>query len=224
MRVAVLSLTRDRLDYTKHCFATLRANAGCEFDHYVLDQGSEDGTADWLRAEFSVERIRVAQLEPTNIGISRGLNALLDISRACGEYDVIVKVDNDCEIVTQRTLRDVAAAALSLDALLSPRIHGLRFPPATLSQASDGQVTIDVTSRIGGIFIAFPARFFNGWRCPTNVPVYDGDDDLMARASKLGMLTGYIQGYDAFHYETTDGQHARYPEYFERKRSEGLAL
>jgi GT2 family glycosyltransferase len=46
MNVAVLTLTRDRLPYTQHCFATLKENAGCDYDHIVLDQGSTDGTAE----------------------------------------------------------------------------------------------------------------------------------------------------------------------------------
>ncbi len=31
---------------------------------------------------------------------------------------------------------------------------------------------------------------------------------------------GYVDGYEANHYETTDGQHARYPEYFARREAE----
>ena len=55
MKFAVLTLTRDRLEYTQHCFETLRQNAGCDYDHYVLDQGSEDGTRVAL-AERGVRR------------------------------------------------------------------------------------------------------------------------------------------------------------------------
>ena len=49
---AVLTLCRDRLAYTQHCFETLRDNAGCDFDHFVLDQGSMDGTDEWLEQQF----------------------------------------------------------------------------------------------------------------------------------------------------------------------------
>ncbi len=52
MRIAVLTLTRDRLDYTQHCFQTLQEFAGCDFDHYVLDQGSTDDTVDCLVGEY----------------------------------------------------------------------------------------------------------------------------------------------------------------------------
>ena len=55
MNIAVLSLTRDRLDYTKHCFGRLIELAGCDFDWYITDQGSNDGTVDWLHANTDEE-------------------------------------------------------------------------------------------------------------------------------------------------------------------------
>jgi len=222
MKIAVLTLTRDRVDYTRHCVASLRKNAGCVFDHFVLDQGSTDGTTEWLDDEFCQDRLRAVQFEPENIGIARGMNALLDRLNACGVYDVIVKVDNDCEVVTPGTLHDVALLAWQRDAVLSPWIRGLRNPPSVSLHVSDETATVAQTNVIGGIFLAAPASFYDGWRCPTSVPVYDGDDDLMARARSRGMVIGYVEGYEANHYETTDGQHARYPDYFERKYAEGL--
>ena len=35
-------------------------------------------------------------------------------------------------------------------------------------------------------------------------------------------LVGQLLDYPVNHYETTDGQHARYPAYFERRRLEGI--
>ena len=77
MNIAVLSLTRDRLPYTQHCFATLRENAGCEYDHYVLDQGSTDGTGDWLRDHMDIAPVILME----NIGINRALNLMLEVDR-----------------------------------------------------------------------------------------------------------------------------------------------
>jgi GT2 family glycosyltransferase len=68
VRIAVVTLTRDRLEYTKHCFETLRVNAGCDYDHFVLDQGSGDGTAEWLIRQDDLEVVPLAE----NVGICRG--------------------------------------------------------------------------------------------------------------------------------------------------------
>lgn len=48
MNIAVYTLTRDRIEYTQRSFAALRENAGCEFVHVIVDNGSEDGTVDWI--------------------------------------------------------------------------------------------------------------------------------------------------------------------------------
>src|SRR3954470_1220847 len=104
MRVAVLTLTRDRLAYTRHCFSKLHEYAGCDFDHYVLDQGSTDGTAEWLRDEYDPDFLC---LSPRNLGISPGMNKLLDWTQETGDHDVVVKFDNDCKLMTPNTLHDI---------------------------------------------------------------------------------------------------------------------
>ena len=137
MRVAVLSLTMNRLGYTKHCFATLRANAGCDFDWFITDNGSQDGTVDWLLA--NTDATVTAYNE--NAGISPALNAMLDDIVEAADYDVIVKVDNDCELLTPNTLRNVAELALTHDAILSPWIRGLRSTPQPYDQRDGISVT-----------------------------------------------------------------------------------
>lgn len=204
LAVAVLTLTRDRVDYTRHCLTRLRDLAGCDFDHYLLDQGSTDETVDWLQDEYRPHTLVTLN---ENVGIARGMNLLLDLALRADDYDVIVKVDNDCELASHGAVRDCAIEAATRRVACSPVIRGLRSP-----------VPLGV---IGGIFFAVPADFYHGWRCPEQVPLWAGDDDLTARARELAMPIGYLTQHEAWHYETTDGQHARYPDYFARKRFEG---
>jgi hypothetical protein len=130
-------------------------------------------------------------------------------------YDVVVKFDNDCELLTPHTLHDVCMYALEYDTILSPRIYGLRNPVRTLG--SDGRV--DMTPIVGGIFMATPAYVFQqGYRHRTDVGLWGSDDsDLCHHFGRCG----YVRGYDANHYLTTDGQHADIPHYFERTLAEG---
>lgn len=209
MNIAVLTLTRDRLPYTQHCFATLQEMAGCDYDHYVLDQGSEDGTADWLR-----EQETPAVLLQENIGINRGLNLLLD-TIDLDAYDVVVKFDNDCELLTPNTLATVCGLALERDIILSPRIHGLRNPVWSFGEWHG----IDLTPIVGGIFMATPAEVFrDGYRHNPNAGLWGSDDSDLCR--HVGRC-GYVRGFDANHYLTTDGQHADIPDYFARTLAEG---
>ena len=245
MKVAVLSLTRDRAEYTRHCFEQLELLAGCDYDHYVLDQASTDGTLEWLFGWSSgrtLERWRAVVARPDNIGIHRGMNALLAnvafADRRRKPYDVVVKLDNDCELVEPDTLRRCCEVALELDAIVSPEIHGLRgvkFP-------IDYDLTVEASSgvlgcrpMIGGIFMAIPATVFTerGYRFDEHAPLWGTDDDRLCDwfrhdrpidPSKDGYghgWVGYLVGCRANHFETTDGQHERFPGYFDRRVAEG---
>ena len=131
MKIAIYTLTRDRLEYTKHCFDTLRDKAGMDYDHYIADNGSTDGTAQWLQ-ENEI-RFKKVILLPENVGISVGSNMMLDeIFKS--EYDIIVKMDNDCEVWTKNILKHVSqlVAAMKetkMQMILSPRVEGINKQP-----------------------------------------------------------------------------------------------
>lgn len=218
VRVAVLTLTRDRLDYTKHCFAALRDFAGCDYDHYVLDNDSQDGTVEWLAEEYDC--VGFSEQE-SNIGVARGMNILLD--NLDGAYDVIVKFDNDCELTRHGTLETACSLVHENPTwILSPRIQGLDSPPSLASEVNvGGQPVGIVNGNIGGIFMATPASWFASWRYNDSSPIWGMDDvDLCHQWRLRGGEVGYLLDYDANHYETTQGQRARYADYFERKDRE----
>ena len=222
MRIAVLTLTRDRLDYTKHCFASLEKYAGCDYDHFVLDNGSTDGTAEWLFEEdLPGPGPRYADRRFENIGISGGMNALLEKVNE-QHYDVIVKFDNDCELTQPNTLRDVCKLALEGGCLLSPRILGLNNPPPVTRELRIGDEVIQDIPQIGGIFLAAPAWVYDEFRYSEDVPLWGGDDvEICAWFRRQGGTCGYVERLEAWHYEGTSGQHAKYPEYFARTLAEG---
>lgn len=216
MRVAVLSLTRDRLEYTRHCFLQLEKLAGCGFDHYVLDQGSQDGTAVWLQSYAPNRHI----LEPENIGISRGLNKLM--ASLDGRYEAIVKFDNDCEVTTKNVLYDACRLVVeNPNWLVSPRIHGLNSPVGIGEVVTVGDQEVGVTPMIGGIFLAASIAVYDGYQHNEGNPIWGMDDvNICRHIHDRGGRTGYLMAHDAWHYETTKGQEQRYPDYFQRKYAE----
>lgn len=220
MKIAVLTLTRERLEYTKHCFETLRANAGCGFDHYVLDQGSTDGTDEWLKMQWAFDSSFRCFYLDENVGIARGMNYLLD--HLAEDYDVVVKVDNDCELVQPNTLRDVCQLVVDGGAILSPRILGLRNPPQATRKLTIGRETIWDIPQIGGIFLAVPGWWYDDFRYDESAPPWGGDDVEICRVWREdGGTCGYVERLTAWHYETTDGQHDRYPDYFDARIAAG---
>jgi len=220
MDIAVLTLTRDRLDYTRHCFASLMEHAGCDFDWYVLDNGSKDGTVQWLRERLPYACVVALQ---ENVGICRGLNFMLDNYCDAAQYDVVVRFDNDCEVVDRGTLQRVATLAYQSQAIVSPRVRGLRNPPPTIEERElDGEV-FDETTILGGIFMAIPARLLSadGYRFDEQQPLWAGDELITTWHRARGGRCGYMRDVEVNHYETTDGQHRQYPWYFERRVLEG---
>lgn len=221
MKIAVLTLTRDRLAYTKRAFQQLRKYAGCEFDHYVLDNGSKDGTPKWLEREFEKDNISFLCLQPTNIGIPDGLNVLLD--ELTTDYDVVVKIDNDCELQEPDTLRDVAELTDLGSCFLSPQIGGLVNTPEPSGEfLIDGETILDIP-QIGGIFLSVPGWVYGrvGFRyTPNDLPPGYDDVEICHWFRSHGGRCGYVKDLWAHHMDTTKGQEERYPDYFNRKREE----
>lgn len=219
MKIAVTTLTRDRLAYTQHCFARLREFAGCDYDHYVLDNASEDGTVEWLRAQDDLTVVEM----PENIGIAQGLNYLNDLAFDQDDYDVIVHFDNDCELTQPNTLRDLAQLAHEGGAILSPRILGLQNPPQPTREVQiNGETILDIP-QIGGICLTAPGWWFRflEYRYPDNLPLWGLDDAHICHAwREAGGTCGYVKRLEAWHYEGTNGQRDRYPDYFARKDAE----
>lgn len=218
MRVAVLSLTRDRLDYTKRSFAQLAANAGCDFDHYVLDQASEDGTRNWLDRNIHVDKLHLAS---KNLGICPALNLLLEEYLHPADYDVIVRFDNDCEVTEPGTLEAVCRVVCEHeDVILAPRVLGLRNPPMCPGVFYLGDHAVDETHLLGGVFMAIPSKvFLDGFRFDESSPPWGGDEYVTSWLRSRGGRCGYLRPWAVWH--RTDQHLADFDWYYERRAAEG---
>jgi hypothetical protein len=220
-RVAVLTLTRDRLEYTQHCFAKLHENAGCDFDHFVLDQGSTDGTGpNGSNDEYDPDYVACLSRERRHLARHEHASRL---GRRVARLRRDREVRQRLRAAHPNTLRDIAALVIEHQVLLlSPEIHGFatRRPRSARCRSATDQVS--EKQQIGGIFLAAPASLYEWFRYSDQNPSWGIDDaEVCARWRHDGGVCGYVDGYDANHFETTDGQHERFPGYFERVRSEG---
>jgi GT2 family glycosyltransferase len=223
MKIAIYTLTRDRIEYTKHCFKSLIDKAGMDYDHYVLDNGSTDGTASWLQENES--QFKKVILMPENVGISAGSNMMLDeIFKS--DYDLVIKMDNDCEIWHSDILVSVSVIFEALKItnqrmVLSPRVSGINKQPHRARYIDVLTHPIGITGIIGGLFHMVPAEIYAQYRYPQELPKAWGQDDDFCEWLRLKNISkGYIENIVVNHYETTAGQAARFPEYFERKWKE----
>lgn len=91
-RVAVLVLTFDQREKTLRCLADLRAQEGAPFDIVLWDNGSGDGTAERVRAEFPQVLVHA---HPVNLGVASGRNAAAALAMERLDPTHLLFLDND---------------------------------------------------------------------------------------------------------------------------------
>lgn len=238
IKVAVFSLTYNRLEYTKKCFESLKNKAGYPYDHYVVDNGSTDGTVEWLKTQ---DIVKIYNKE--NKGISIASNQAIDRimkghkadlpnpneSRAESyKYDIIIKYDNDCLSLTQDWLKTVVDLyKRNHMVVMSPYPEGLRDnpggPPRLTYGNFNGQM-IGVVNHIGGLCHIAPASVYEDFRWNEDQPLHGLQDlELSQYISKQGYQQIYLEGIKVEHIFGTAKQHKDYPEYFEKRKLEKVA-
>lgn len=230
MRVAVFTLTRDRLQYTRHCFAKLRELAGYPFDHFVLDNGSQDGTNEWLRHDQCADQRIVHEVYcyRKNMGISWGCNEILRtiLSRDYDliDYDLILKFDNDCAPETPDFLaRMVKVAEAAPKLIISPWVEGTTNKPSTAQPFVVAGETLYRAGHCGGLCRMAPRAAHEGFTYPTTLPYASGQDSAFSQqATRRGFHIAYMRDVVVNHYLSTKGQEKDpdMQEYFRRKYTE----
>lgn len=122
--ISVITLTHNKLDVTRTCLTSLLGTASQPWELIVVDNGSSDGTDQWLR-EFrrtaAEQNVRVTIIgNPGNIGCSTARNQ--GIARAEGRR--LVFIDNDIALRSRHWLRDMEHALDTLDraAMVGPKL------------------------------------------------------------------------------------------------------
>lgn len=224
-KVAIFSITYDRLEYTEKCFKSMRETAGYEFDHFIVDNGSTDGTQQALENMGDAGLTKALILNSENRGISIASNQALDLINDKGHYDIILKVDNDCLFLTDGWLKAMVNIWKRNRRLaLSPYIQGLRDNPGGAPRMFYGNLggeLLGMTQHLGGICHFVDARAYKNFRWNENQPLHGVQDlEFSQVLARTGYQMGYLENYYAEHIDGTDGQLERYPEYFERRKEE----
>lgn len=217
-RVAIFSITYNRLDYTKKCFESMRNTSGYSFDHFVIDNGSSDKTVEYLR-----QTATKVILNQDNKGISIASNQALDMIG--DDYDIIMKVDNDCLFLTDGWLAKMVEIWETNHMLaLSCYIQGLKDNPGGSPRIVYGTIKdelIGMTRHLGGICHFVSAKAYDDFRWDEDSPLHGVQDlEFSNYLLSQGYQMGYLENYFSEHFEGTEGQHKRYPNYFEKRRDE----
>lgn len=159
MKIAVISITCNRINLTKKYLLELKAKGGIDFEHVIIDNGSTDGTVEWL-VENNYKVISISE----NIGVFKALKIGIEYVKENIKPDYIVKFDDDCELVQQDILKTIinwfesgcksfVAAPLDLDILPDKMPHSIR-------DDNDRGYNIRFTRHVGGIFVVAPSDAF----------------------------------------------------------------
>jgi len=218
MKVAIFTLTKDRLHYTQRTFKSLKNKTTIPFDHFILDQNSQDKTVEWLN-QFTYKQGNVYVYPlAMNIGINRGVNFIIE--KIGKKYDVIIKADNDMVFETGGWL-EKCLSVLEPKMLISPYVKGLIDNRGGVNRMGiDKEKIIGWTPFIGGIcMIGFKEAWEQQWEVPR--PKHAGGDKAFCVKLELdGYRFGYKEDVIIRHIETTHGQYERYPSYFEKRKIE----
>ncbi len=108
--ISVIILTHNQLAVTRRCLPSLLASAYRPWELVVVENGSSDGTGDWL-TEFGATaaaagvRVQVVR-NPQNLGCSTARNQGV----AAAHGDILAFVDNDVALRSRRWLAALSAA------------------------------------------------------------------------------------------------------------------
>lgn len=220
LRVAIYTMTMNRLELTKVMAESLKT-AAYPFDWFVVDQGSSDGTVDWLKTQNCK-----VEYNEKNVGLEIGWNQCIDFIRKTGEYDIIIKIDNDAQMLTQGWLKamiDLFERNSTL--ILSPYVEGLENTPGGVMRqriTSDNlyvlinDMVLGNVPNLGGIVFAHHIDLVKDWKFPVS---FEGNKDylLSQYAKALGYSLFYMEEFRVWHQLGTEGQKKKYPEYFAKK-------
>lgn len=215
LKVAIYTLTMNRLEYTKKMYEAMTKLAGYEFDWYVVDQNSTDGTKEFLQG-----KTKKVLYNTKNTGVGEGWNQAIDLIKGSGiKFDIVVKVDNDAEIMTEGWLAMmIDLFERNKNIILSPAVEGLEDSPGGVLRrmANNESPYLMINERIlgfvpnlGGIVFASPIELFDNFRFPPNLP---GNKDyfLSQYAKSLGYNLFYLEEARVFHQGGKTGQVKNY--------------
>jgi glycosyltransferase involved in cell wall biosynthesis len=117
VKVSIITRAFDRLEYTIQCINGVYYNAGYDdYEHIVIDQGSKDGTKEWLKWITRMPNHWYKRVKPiflrSNVGDFGGMKVGFEYAKG----DLIMQLDNDMYMETKDWLVKMVFAFGELDA------------------------------------------------------------------------------------------------------------
>jgi len=158
-QLTVITITCNRLELTKQYLGQLRLKGGYPFKHIIVDNGSTDGTLEWLRDVYKPDAI--LSLEK-NYGIVDAWKIGMKFAIKHFNPDFIIKFDNDCEVHTDKILVHLLDwynrgcdnfVIAPLDVIIPDN-----YMPRELHSGVERDINVRYVSHTGGMFQMLPIK------------------------------------------------------------------
>lgn len=210
-KVAIYTLTRDRIDYTKRFFEQLK-NCGVEYDHFVLDNGSADGTPEYLKTL----NLKWLHCSEDNKGLWKGIELIIKEAKGFEGYDYVLKLDNDLEFPQDNWLKDLIELYEHNDYdCLSPFVEGICDGKGGVDRMRKGD-EISLVHHLGGACLLSTPEHYKA-EMP-NMGKAMGWDGWFSYGNKCGIAEKIKVKHD------TKKQEEDMPDYYNRKVKEATEI
>lgn len=160
MKIAVITITCNRLELTKKYLSELKDKNNTKFEHIIIDNGSTDGTIEYLQKQNNYHILKLNQ----NIGVAKAFMLGIKYAKEHLKPDYIIKFDNDCELTKFGILDEIiqwfgdgcksfVVAPLDLDIIE-------KYRPRKISTFNERGLNCELVSHVGGIFVCACADAF----------------------------------------------------------------
>lgn len=196
VNIGVLSF--NRLNYTRQCIESIHATKGSyPFKITVVEQGSTDGSVEYLKQLKADKLIDNLCLNPKNVGVARGANACWTKEP---DAKFFLKLDNDMVAKKSGWLDDM------IDVFsIMPKFGTLGYNVEPVSYPVNvdmGKLKLRVKSaNIGGACLLIPEYVENliGYFNENSYQTYGEEDaDYFVRLAIRGLHNAYMEDEDAF--------------------------
>jgi len=227
--VCALTINWNRLEYLKTTIDTMHKTAEHEFDHYIVDNGSDDGSREYIEELIKKGIIKDALLFSENKGCPHAYNEGVKMIKNHKEYDLIVLTDNDVKFKSDGWLADaVDLYERQQKLILSPYVEGLRDNPGGSPRVGFQEAGIPPRGYVGKHWLGFvkhmgnicqiiPMRLFKKFKFKEDTFKHGTQSFQMAGgALQAGYMLAYMENVYVEHIDTTAGQEKKYPKYFDK--------
>jgi GT2 family glycosyltransferase len=151
MKIAAITITYNRLELTKQTINSFYSKTNVDY-HVFIDNGSTDGTKEYLKQFPHI-------FFEKNVGIAAAFSmAMLQLN----DYDFILKLDNDIEVVTDNIIEKMLNfyELNGINYVCSPVDLNLdkRYRPSSLGKYNLSGYNAEFTTHTGGAFQMIPFR------------------------------------------------------------------